>query len=212
MKVGIIGSGQVGKALAQGFLARGDQVWIGSRRPDEVDRWAAQEGLSLSGALPEEAAARGELLVLATAWAGVAESCDRVASQTAGKILIDVTNPLRFDTAGEPPVLDIVCPDSAGATVQRLLPESKVVKCFNIVNCRLMVRPQLPGGPPDMFACGDDDEAKAWVLRLCEEWGWHAHDAGGIRESYLLESLALIWIRYGFANNQWEHAFALLNR
>jgi hypothetical protein len=212
VKVGILGSGDVGQWLARGFAERGDTVAVGSRTPERVEAWAKEERLSISADLPEAAANRAELLVLCTNWAGVDSTARRMRGAADGKTLIDVTNPLSFGGAGGAPVLALGYPDSGGATVQRLLPKTKVVKCFNTVNARFMVKPAFDGGPGDMFLCGNDEAAKKDVGLLCEEWNWVPQDLGGIESAYLLEALAMTWITYGFRKNHWEHAFALLNR
>ena len=110
------------------------------------------------------------------------------------------------------PKLAVGYPDSGGKLVQELLPETKVVKCFNTVNARFMVKPDFSEGPGDMFLCGNDESAKSGVAALCREWGWIPQDLGSIEESYLLEALAMTWITYAFRKNYWEHAFAFRNR
>jgi predicted dinucleotide-binding enzyme len=103
--------------------------------------------------------------------------------------------------------------DSAGETVQRLLPEARVVKAFNIITAAHMVQPQLPDGAPDMFIAGNDAAAKAEVASLLEAFGWRqAIDMGDITASRLLEPLAMIWISYGFSRGHWTHGFSLLNQ
>lgn len=212
MNVAVLGSGDVGRHLTKGFLARGDSVCIGSRTPRVVREWIESEALQAEAAEPAEAAGGAELLVLATNWAGAPTTAEQIRSEAAGKILIDVTNPLGPGGAGGAPKLMVGYPDSGGKGVQAMLPESKVVKCFNTVNARFMVNPGFSGGPGDMFLCGNDESAKSAVAALCREWGWVPQDMGSIEESYLLEALAMAWIVYAFRTNHWEHGFAFLNR
>jgi predicted dinucleotide-binding enzyme len=213
MKIGILGTGDVGRVLGAGFAALGHEVKIGSRNPQksEVKEWLKKAGATASAGTFAEAAAFGDLAVLATAWTGT-ENAVKLAGppNLAGKTVIDVTNPLDF-SAG-PPRLSIGNTDSAGETVQRWLPQSKVVKAFNHVGNAHFVNPRFPDGPPTMFICGNDAGAKKTVTGLLEAFGWSVVDMGGIEGSRLLEPLALLWITYGFRTNTWGHAFKLLRR
>jgi 8-hydroxy-5-deazaflavin:NADPH oxidoreductase len=213
-RVGVVGSGQVGRALARGFASRGHEVRIGSRDPGakpELQEWLASEaGQGVSGATFEEVASASELLVLATDWRGTESAIDLAGRENfGGKVLIDVTNPLQYREGG-PPALALGHTDSGGEQVQRWLPEALVVKAFNIVGNGLMVDPQLPGGPPDMFIAGEDEEAKATVEAICRDFGWNVHDLGGIEGARLLEPLAMVWITVGFREQAWMQAFKLL--
>jgi 8-hydroxy-5-deazaflavin:NADPH oxidoreductase len=129
----------------------------------------------------------------------------------SGKVVIDVTNPLDF-SKGMPPTLSIGHTDSGGETIQRSLPDAKVVKAFNIVGNPHMFRPDFPGGPPTMFICGNYVEAKKLVAKILSEFGWETIDIGGIEVSRLLEPLALLWIIYYFKTNTSNHAFKLLRK
>jgi 8-hydroxy-5-deazaflavin:NADPH oxidoreductase len=115
--------------------------------------------------------------VLATLWAGAAEAIKMADPNSfAGKVVIDVTNPLDF-SKGMPPRLAIGHTDSAGETVQRMLPDSKVVKAFNIVGNPHFIHPDYPGGPPTMFICGNDEDAKKSVVNnILTKFGWESID------------------------------------
>lgn len=212
MRIGIIGSGNVGRALGRGFVGRGDDVKLGSREPStaKLEAWAAEVGARGSTGSPAEAAAFGELLVLATAWSGT-ENALRIAgpANLEGKCLIDATNPLVTQAQG-PPALALGHSDSGGEQVQRWAPGARVVKCFNIVGNAHMVKPQFPGGPPDMFFCGNDAEARTAVGRVCTDFGWIPNDIGGLDGARALEELAMLWIRVGFLTGGWSMAFKLL--
>src|ERR671926_257402 len=218
MKIGIIGSGDVGQRLADGFIELGHTVKIGSRDPNQkkVTEWIDKhdkEGRASSGTFAETASF-GELNVLATSWAGTADAIRMVDPQNfAGKVLIDVTNPLEF-SEGMPPRLAIGYADSAGETVQRMLPNSKVVKAFDTVGNPHMVHPNFPGGPPTMFICrNDDEEAKKNVIdNILTKFGWETIDIGGIEAARLLEPLALLWITHYFRTGNGDHAFKLLRK
>lgn len=212
-RIGIIGSGAVGKALAGGFHKLGYQVTIGSRDPVKLTEWAELfKGAILTGTF-EVAAQQSDAIVLATRWAGKATRQAIVMAgkpNFTGKFVIDVTNPIVFQQPGEPPVLDVGFPRSGGELVQKWIPDAHVVKAFNIITASYMTNPKLNEGTPDMLVCGNNDEAKKWVTEIATEWGWPVHDLGKMDQAYLLEALAMIWIRYGFLNNHWNHAFKLL--
>jgi len=125
--------------------------------------------------------------------------------------VIDVSNPLDFSSGA--PALAIGHTDSAGELVQRLLPQSRVVKAFNIITAAQMVHPSFKDGTPDMLIAGDDAAAKAQVTEVLRGFGWRAPiDMGGIAASRLLEPLAMLWISYGLRNDHWTHGFSLLGQ
>lgn len=209
VRVGVLGSGDVGRALAAGFAGLGHDVKVGSRDPQKLADWAAAAGPRVSTGTFADSANFGDLLVLATL--GVAtEEAIRLAGIGAfdGKVVIDTTNPLDF--SGGAPRLAIGHTDSLGEVVQRLLPKARVVKAFNTVGNALMVNPQLPGGPPDMFLCGNDADAKKIVTQICEHFGWGVVDIGGIEGSRYLEPMCMAWVLHGVRTGSWTHAFKLL--
>jgi predicted dinucleotide-binding enzyme len=158
-----------------------------------------------------EAAKFGEIIIIATLWNGTASAIEMAdAKNFAGKVVIDVTNPLDFSKGI--PELAVGHTDSAGEIIQRLLPEAKVVKAFNIVGNPHMFRPDFSGGPPTMFICGNDEQAKKTVTEILSAFGWEAADIGGIEGSRLLEPLAMLWIVYYFKSNNGNHAFKLLRK
>jgi 8-hydroxy-5-deazaflavin:NADPH oxidoreductase len=212
MKVGVLGSGDVGKALAKGFLGRGDQVMLGSRTPDGLADWVAEAGDGASAGDFAETAAFGELAVLATLGVAALDALELARPENlAGKVLIDATNPL--DHSGEgPPRLAFGFDDSLGARVQGAVPDAKVVKAFNTVGNPYMVDPDLPGGPPTMFICGDDDEGKRAVTEILSSFGWDVADLGGIERSWALEAMCMAWVYYGLESGGWDHAFKLLRK
>jgi predicted dinucleotide-binding enzyme len=211
MRVGVLGTGQVGQALARGFASREHNVMIGSRDAAKGQAVAEELGGGISGGSFADAASWCELGVLATPWSGTQNAVGMAGPDNlAGKVVIDVTNPLAFREGG-PPELALGHTDSAGEQVQRWLPGARVVKAFNIVGNPYMVDPELPGGPPDMFIAGDDAEAKATVSAIIESFGWPpALDIGGLQGARYLEPMAMVWILYGFGAGSWDHAFKLL--
>jgi hypothetical protein len=127
-----------------------------------------------------------------------------------GKVLIDATNPLDYSKGS--PALAVGHTDSGGEQVQRLLPDALVVKAFNTVGHAHMFRPTFPGGPPDMFICGNHEEAKRKVEGILKEFGWGVVDLGGIEASRYLEPMCMAWVLYGVRTNTWNHAFKLLRK
>lgn len=212
MRIGILGSGPVGQALGRGCAAVGHDVKIGTREPrsGKIGAWLAEVGGRASAGTFSEAAVFGEIVCLATLWSGT-ESAIRLANPAslAGKVVVDVTNPLVFGTPGQPPGLALGHTDSGGEQVQRWLPSARVVKAFNTVGNAHFFKPKFPGGPPDMFICGNDAAAKKAVADLCTAFGWPAIDIGGIEGARLLEPLCILWITYGIRAGTWNHAFKL---
>ncbi len=213
MKVGVLGTGDVGRTLANAFLSLGHDVMMGSRTPtnQKAVAWAQGAGRRAHAGAFSEAAAFGEWVVLATLGVATVEAL-RLAGpeQFAGKVVLDTTNPLDFSSGA--PRLAIGHTDSAGEQVQRQLPGAFVVKVFNTVGHAHMFRPAFECGPADMFVCGNDDGAKAKVAGFVRECGWRVVDLGGIEAARYLEPLCLVWVLYGARSGRWDHAFKLVTR
>jgi len=211
IKVGILGSGDVGKALARGFLGLGHEVRIGSREPEKLAEWTASAGERASAGTFEETASFGDVIVLATLGTGTESAIDLGGvANFDGKVVIDATNPLDFSSGA--PKLFVGHTDSLGERVQRKVPKARVVKAFNTVGNALMVNPDLPGGPPDMFLAGNDEAAKKLVSQICHHFGWGVADIGGIEGARHLEAMCMTWVLYGSKNGIWTHAFKLLRK
>lgn len=214
MKVGILGTGDVGKALGRGFAKLGHEVKMGAREANNAKAaaWAQEIGAQGSAGTFADAASLGDLIVLATL--GVAnESALRSAKpeNMRGKVVIDATNPLDF-APGKPPALAISGNDSGGEQVQRLLPDAHVVKAFNTVGNAFMFRPDFAGGPPDMFIAGNSDDAKRTVGGIVKDFGWGVVDVGGIESSRYLEAMCLVWVLSAMRTGNWSQAFKLLKK
>ena len=212
MKIGILGSGDVGKALATGFVAQGHDVVMGTRDPSKLQDFANEHQGRVRAGSFEDAARFGELNVIATLFAGTKDALDLAGpANFAGKPTIDATNPLTFEE-GKMPQLSMGFDDSAGEQVQRWLPDAKVVKAFNIIGSPYMIDPEFPGGPPTMFIAGNDDAAKKTVAGIIESFGWQNEvvDMGGIEESRVLEPLCILWVHYGIRTGTWKHAIKML--
>jgi 8-hydroxy-5-deazaflavin:NADPH oxidoreductase len=214
MRIGILGSGSVGQSLGAGLSRLGHEIKMGTREPaaDKVQAWVVKTGGNTSAGTFAEAATFADLAILCTLWSGT-ENAIKLAGpeHLAGKVVMDTTNPLNYGATG-PPTLALGFGDSAGEQVQRWLPKAKVVKAFNIVGHAFMVKPDFPGGPPDMFIAGDDPDAKKTVSELAEALGWPVNDLGPMEAARYLEPLAMVWILHGFRTNSWNHAFKLLRK
>ena len=208
IRVGILGSGDVGRQLGQGFARPGFDVMVGSREPAKLAAWRASAGGSVRTGTFAEAAAHGEILLLATRGSATESAIDLGGPEHfAGKLVLDATNPLDF-SAGMPPGLFVGTTDSLGERVQRKLPAAHVVKCFNTVGNAQMVDPSFERGIPPMLICGNDAEAMARTETLLRELGWPgAVDIGGIDGARWLVALVPLWVRAGQALNTFQHAF-----
>jgi 8-hydroxy-5-deazaflavin:NADPH oxidoreductase len=213
MKIGIIGSGVVGQELGKGFIRLGHEVKIGTRDISKLSDWQKQAGVKGTAGSFEEAAKFGELMVLATFWSGTENAIKLAGIENfSNKILIDATNPLDF-SQGPLPKMAVSPGNSGGEQIQKWLPKSKVVKAFNTISAHIMINPKLEEGEPDLFIAGNDDAAKKEVTSFAEKLGWKSViDMGDISQAYWLETLAMIWIYYGFKFNNWTHAFKLLKK
>jgi NADPH-dependent F420 reductase len=211
--IGVLGTGDVGRALAKGFADRGHEVVIGSRDPGKEDlvAWVGEQGGRVRAGTFAEAAASGEVIVLAVLGVAVESAIEQAGPEHfAGKVVIDTTNPLDF-SQGFAPTLAWGHTDSGGEHTQRAVPEARVVKAFNIIGNTYFVEPRFPEGQPTMLIAGDDAAAKETVSALAMELGWPpAVDVGGIESSRLLESLCLLWVAVGARRGAFDHGFKLL--
>ncbi len=210
MKIGIIGSGNVGKHLATGFLRLGHSVKIGTRDTAKMAEWLTSAGENASVGSLQEAAQFGEVLVLATSWDGTLNAIALAGSENfTEKIVVDVTNPLDF-SQGAPPKLASAPGNSGAEQIQKAIPGAKITKAFNTISAPTMISPAMEGGDPDLFIAGDAD-AKKFATETAVAFGWKSViDTGDLSQSYLLEAFAMLWINYAFANNHWSHAFKLM--
>jgi|SRR5580658_1021943 predicted dinucleotide-binding enzyme len=214
MRVGVLGSGDVGQALAKGFAEKKHDVMIGTRSPDKpaLATWKATvQGRVAIGSF-EATAKHGEVVVLCCLGTAVNEVIDLAgAANLNGKVLIDATNALDF-SKGMPPGLFTGPNDSLGERVQKRVPGAKVVKCFNIVPNPLMVHPAVKGVEPTMMIAGNDEAAKAQVVTFLKEFGWSgAIDLGVIENARWLEALVPLWVRVSLKLNDWGTAFKVLH-
>ena len=213
MKVAVLGTGSVGHSLGKGFATLGHDVMMGSRTAggEKAKSFVQSAGAKAREGTFADAVRFGEVVVFATlgnAHPDVVKAAG--AENFDGKLVIDTTNPLET-SAGFPPDLTLKGSDSGGEQLQRLLPNAKVVKAFNTVNNSLMFRPELAGGPPDMFIAGDDADAKKRVTQILNDFGWPSViDFGGIKSSRWLEAMCIAWVLACAPSRNWHKAFKLL--
>jgi predicted dinucleotide-binding enzyme len=213
MKVGVLGSGDVAKTLASGFLRHGHQVKIGSRSPAKLAEWSAGNPGSTTGTFAE-AAEFGEIVVLAVKGNVAAEALELAGAQNlAGKTVIDACNPIE-DAPPSNGVLRFFTDlnDSLMEKLQRQFGEAHFVKAFNSVGAPCMINPQFAGGRPTMFICGNNEAAKKQVAKINEEFGWETADMGSAEAARAIEPLCMLWCIPGFTRNDWTHAFKLLTK
>jgi predicted dinucleotide-binding enzyme len=200
MHIGVLGTGTVGCTLAQALVDHGHEVRMGARSAgnEKAVAWSDGAGPLASEGSFADAAAFGELVFNATAGAHSLEVLEAAgAEQLAGKVLIDVSNPLDF-SRGMPPTLTVCNDDSLGEQLQRAFPELRVVKALNTVTASVMVEPSLVPGTHTLFVCGDDPDAKRQAGALLGEFGWPAAsilDLGDITAARGTEMYLPLWLR-----------------
>ena len=211
-KVAVLGSGQVGQVLADGFLKHGHEVTRGSREPSKLDAWKNGAGAKARTGSFDQAAEWGEIVVLAVKGSAAEEAVALAGPRNlAGKTVIDATNPL----ADAPPQNGVLryftdINESLMERLQKKAPGAHFVKAFSCVGNAFMVNPTFPGGPPTMFICGNDKSAKAAVTKLLEQFGWDTADMGPVEGARAIEPLCMLWCIPGLTQNSWSHAFKLL--
>jgi len=210
MKIGVIGSGDVGQVLASGFLKHGHEVVIGTRDAAKLATWAkTNPGGRVAGFA--EVAKFGEVVVLAVTGAVATEALTIAgAGALAEKVVIDATNPIGGPSQNGVLKFFTNLDESLMERLQKQFPLAKFVKAFNSVGSARMVNPDFGGTRPTMFICGNDPAAKSTVARILDQFGWEIEDMGGVEAARSIEPLCMLWCIPGFMRNQWTHAFKML--
>lgn len=210
-RIGILGSGDVGRALGAGFARHGWDVQLGTRHVERLDSWRDETPGTVAVESFAQAASHGDVAVLAVDGAAVDDVLDLAGEASfTGTLLLDTTNPLEFVENG-PPRLLLGGTDSLGERIQARLPDATIVKCFNTVNHGQMVDPAFEQGAPPMLICGNDAAAKERTEAILMELGWPgALDVGDIEAARYLEALVPLWVRVGSVLGTWDHAFAVV--
>ena len=213
-KVGILGSGDVGKSLAKGFLNHGYEVVIGSDHSEKLAEFK-KENPKLEVATFEQASHSGDILVLCVKGTVAEEIIEKVKRSLSEKTVIDTTNPI----ADAPPPLNGVLnffttlENSLMERLQKIAPDAHFVKAFNSIGSGFMVNPNFGNGMrPTMFICGNNDDAKKKTTEILEKFGFEVEDMGRVESARAIEPLCILWCIPGFLRNEWAHAFKLLKK
>ena len=211
MQIAIIGAGNVGGALGKGWASAGHAITYGVPDPSEARHRATAEAAGGSRLLPVPLAVQGaDAIVLAVPFDAVGDAL-KAAGDLSGRLLVDVTNPLRMGSAGLE--LSIGFDRSAAEYVASLAPGAAVFKTLNQVGFEVMANTGGYAAPPVMFVAGDDPARKPVVMALVSDLGFHAVDAGGLRVSRLLEPFGMLWIHMALDRKAArDNAFAYLAR
>ena len=212
MKIGIIGSGEVAKSLAAGFMKHGHEAMVGTRDPAKLTSWAQGNAGAKVGSFAE-AARYGEAVVLAVKGTAALDALKLAGAESlAGKTVMDTTNPI----APEPPVNGVLRyftgpNESLMERLQAAYPLANFVKVFNSVGNARMVNPEYPDGKPTMFICGNNTGAKEITTKILDQFGWDTLDLGKVEAARAIEPLCILWCIPGFLSNEWTHAFKVLH-
>ncbi len=197
MRIAVIGTGHAGRTLAQGFQRIGHDVVVGTRDPDATRGREEWHGLDVPLAALGMVAADADLVVNATNGQASLSALGEVGSDhLAGKVIVDVANPLDF-SQGFPPTLSVKDTDSLAEQLQRAFPEARVVKSLNTVTASVMVDPSTVGdGDTTVFVAGDDAAAREQVSVLLRELGWRdIVELDGLQNARGLEMWLPLWVR-----------------
>ena len=211
MKVGVLGSGDVARTLAAGFLKYKHDVTMGTRDVSKLAGFAKEHPAIKVGSFAD-AARFGELLVLAV-MGSAASDVLRAAGREhiAGKTVIDPTNAIQ-----DAPPVDGVLQSFTGPNeslmeqLQHHFPDAHFVKAFSCIGNAFMVNPDFQGAKPTMFICGNDAGAKTDTRTILDQFGFDVADMGGVEGARAIEPLCILWCIPGFLRDEWSHAFKLL--
>jgi NADPH-dependent F420 reductase len=196
MRIAVIGTGSVGRTLAAGFTRVGHDVVVGTRDPEATRARAEWTDSDLQLVALGEAGKDADVVVNATRGNGSEEALRGVGAEAlAGKVILDVSNPLDM-SRGFPPSLFVVNTDSLAEQLQRAFPEARVVKAFNTVTAAVMVDPSRAGGDSTAFVAGNDPQARATVVRLARDLGWRdVLEIGDLTAARAMEMYLPLWLR-----------------
>jgi predicted dinucleotide-binding enzyme len=212
-KVGILGSGDVGKTLAKGFLKHGYQVAIGSDHAEKLAEFK-RENPQMETVTFEQAAQSGDIVVLCIKGTIAEKIIEKIKRHLSGKTVIDTTNPIA-DAPPENGVLKFFTSleESLMERLQKIAPDAQFVKAFNSIGSGLMINPDFRDNTkPTMFICGNNDDAKKKVHEILEKFGFETEDMGKAESARAIEPLCMLWCIPGFLRNEWAHAFKLLKK
>ena len=195
-----------------GFIQHGYEVKLGTRDTSKLADWKAKAGEKAGVGSVAEAAAYGDIVVLAVKGTVAEKVLEQAgAANLKGKTIIDATNLI----AEAPPVNGVLqfftsLNDSLMERLQKAFPGAHFVKAFNSVGSHRMANPDFGGIKPSMFICGNDESARQEVASILDQFGWEVEDMGAVEAACAIEPLCILWCIPGFRNNQWAHAFKVL--
>lgn len=214
MNIGIIGSGVVAQSLGTGFIKNGYKVMLGTRNTSKLNEWKSKNENKAEVSSFSEAASFGEIIILAVKGKAAVEALDQAGtSNLKGKTIIDTTNPIE----DAPPVNGVLkfftdLNLSLMETLQLKFPESNFVKAFSCIGSPFMVNPDFGGIKPSMFICGNNENAKAQVKKIVDQFGFEIEDMGTAEAARAIEPLCMLWCIPGIRENKWSNAFKLLKK
>jgi predicted dinucleotide-binding enzyme len=213
MKIGVLGTGAVGQTLGGKLVQLGHDVMMGARSADNEKAVAFVAKTGGKAGTFADAAKHGEILIHCTRGDTAIEVLHKTGAENlAGKILVDISNPLDF-SKGFPPSLSISNTDSLGELIQRTFPDAFVVKTLNTVTASIMVDPALIHGAHTVFVSGNEAKAKGKVMDLLRSFGWHSIlDLGDITTARATEQMLPLWTRLYGVLGTGEFNFAVLKR
>jgi predicted dinucleotide-binding enzyme len=209
-KVAVLGSGQVGETLANGFLSHGFAAMRASRDPQKLEAWKKSAKGEASVGTFADAAKWADIVVISVKGTAAEAVVEQIAPHIANKTVIDTTNPI----AEAPPQNGVILyftnqNDSLMEHLQKKAPAAHFVKAFNSVGSAMMVDPKL-ATKATMFICGNDAGAKQETTDILTTFGWDALDCGGVEAARPIEALCQLWCIPGFMRNDWAHAFKMV--
>ena len=204
-KIGIIGSGEVGKTLAKGLTKHGYDIMLGTEDGAKRDSFKKESGIK-TGSF-NETATFGEIVILAVKGSAAEKVIGSISAKIIGKTVIDTSNPI----ADKPPVNGVLqffttLDNSLLERLQKVVPDAHLVKAFSCVGSSFMIDPDF-SQKPSMFICGNNDKAKKDVSAILEKAGWETEDMGSAEAARAIEPLCMLWCIPGFLRNDWTHAF-----
>jgi hypothetical protein len=200
MRIAVLGTGTVGRTIGTKLVELGHEVTMGSRTADNENarEWISAVGGGAAQGTFEDAASGAELIFNCTGGAVALDALRAAgAANLAGKVVVDVSNPLDF-SKGAPPTLTVCNTDSVGEQLQREFPDARVVKALNTMNTAVMTNPAGVPGHHNLFVSGNDSEAKTTVKGILGDFGWPQHtiiDLGDITGARGQEMYLPLWLR-----------------
>ena len=211
-KIAVLGTGEVGQVLARGFILDNYPVMVGSRDGAKAARLDVVMEQDINTGTFREVASWGDIIILAVKGSAVEGLAGELADVLAGKIVIDVTNPVSDDAPEDGVIRFFTSPStSLGELVQAAATAARVVKAWNSVGHRFMINPEFDSRPT-MPICGNDEVARKQVAEIVASFGWDVEDMGTMKAARAIEPLSILWCIPGFLRNEWNHAFKILKQ